>query len=95
MSIRYNPAFEAEVRRSREMTRALEEAAHAVESNAQGLGIRVEGIPGDVALPVDVTDGDGEAFVTITHPSGEAVQAKHGALTKAATQAGLSLQSHA
>lgn len=94
MTIRMNPAFEAELRRSREMEMALEEAAHAVESNVQSLGIRVEGVPGDVALPVEVFDGDeGEAIVAITHPSGGAVQAKHGALTKAAAQAGLSLQS--
>lgn len=78
--------------RSDGMAKGVEEVADAVASNARALGIRVEHIPGDIELPVVVSEYDRvkhAAFVTIAHASGLAVQAKDGALTKAASAAGL------
>lgn len=53
---------------------------------------QVEGIPGDIDIPVRVdvykTDRP-RASVHLAHPSGLAVQAKRGALTRAASAAGL------
>lgn len=75
------------------MQNALDEAGQAVADNVNQMGIRVEGIPGDIALPVEnepgTLNGAAASFVTLAHPSGNAVQAKDGALTKAAAQAGL------
>jgi hypothetical protein len=71
---------------------ATERAAEAVAENVRAQNIKVEGVPGDVDLPVSVqmvqTDRP-HAIVAITHAAGDAVQAKHGALTKAAGEAGL------
>lgn len=67
------------------MKDALREAAEAVKDNVDRMGIRVEGEPGDIALPVEADDDS----VAITHAAGLAVQAKHGALTRAAAEAGL------
>lgn len=81
--------------KSSEVDRATEQAAEAVAANVRAQGIAVEGVPGDVALPVAVTmrtTDRAHANVTITHPSGIAVQAKHGSLTKAAAQAGLDVK---
>lgn len=52
----------------------------------------VEGIPGDIDIPVKVstyTSDRPRASVHLAHPSGLAVQAKNGALTKAAAALGL------
>jgi hypothetical protein len=78
--------------KGREMTAATREAAEVVADNVKAQGHEVEGIPGDIALPVTVSMYETDrahAVVAIAHPSGEAVQAKHGALTKAAAEAGL------
>lgn len=67
-------------------------AAEKVAANVRSQGIMVEGEPGDVALPVEVSTtmtDRAHASVTLAHPAGKAVQAKHGALTKAASAAGL------
>lgn len=81
---------------------AMREAGEAVAANVRAMGIAVDGVPGDVQLPVRVDGPDdtrgfrsfdrAKVRVTITHPSGLAVQAKHGALTKAAAQAGLDVR---
>jgi hypothetical protein len=75
-----------------EVNAAAEAAADAI----RGMGIQVEGSPGTVDLPVEVrttiTDR-AHASVTIAHASGEAVQAKRGALTKGAAAAGLEVRS--
>ena len=85
----------ADLLKSREFRDATEDAAEAVAANVRSQGILVEGVPGDVALPVTVsmyTTDRAHAVVAIAHPSGVAVQAKHGALTKAAAQAGLDVK---
>lgn len=59
--------------------------AEAVAAAVQAAGIRVEGTPGGVALPVTVVTSAGESRarsrVILDHPSGLAVEAKHGVLT--------------
>lgn len=82
------PGALKEIAKSAKMRPALVDAGEAVADNVRAMSIRVEHEPGDIALPVDVSE---DGSVTITHPSGQAVQAKHGALTKAAAEAGLSV----
>jgi hypothetical protein len=83
--VHIRPGAFDEIAKSDGMKDALEEAGEAVKDNVDRMGIRVEHEPGDIALPVEVDEG----FVSIAHPSGLFVQAKHGALTKAAAEAGL------
>lgn len=77
------------------MQAAITEATEAIAENARAMGIKVgdrDGGPREVDMPVEtrqrITDR-AHGSVTITHPAGQAVQAKHGALTKAAAEAGL------
>jgi hypothetical protein len=77
-----------EIAKTRAMQNGLKEAGEAVKDNVERLGIWVEHEPGDIRLPVEVSD---DGSVTITHPSGLAVQSKHGALTKAAAEAALNV----
>lgn len=70
----------------------LERRAQAVARAAESANILVEGIPGDEPLPVKVASGIGRsrahARVTLAHPSGTAVEAKHGLLTRSLDAAG-------
>jgi hypothetical protein len=85
----------ASLLRGREMTGATREAAEAVAENVRSQGIRVgdqDGGASEVDLPVAVSMYETDrahAVVVLEHASGDAVQAKHGALTKAAAEAGL------
>jgi hypothetical protein len=72
--------------------RRAEDAAEVI----RGMGIEVGASDGGgrIPLPVEVVDDpsiEGVALV-LAHPSGEAVQAKYGALTKAAAQVGLTVE---
>lgn len=70
------------------------QVAEEIAGNVRGQGIMVDDVPGTVPLPVEVTTTTTDrahASVAITHPSGTAVQAKHGALTRAASAAGVSV----
>lgn len=82
----------SEILRSEGMKQVTAAAAEAVADNTRAQNIQVEGSPGSVELPVEVkmriTDR-AHGTVTLAHPAGLAVQAKYGALTKAAAQAGL------
>lgn len=92
MAVTLNPAGMAAILSGDGMQRALQEAGEAVAENVRNDHTLVEGEPGELALPVQVdidSDGGLHAAVSIAHPSGEAVQSKHGSLTKAAAQAGL------
>lgn len=77
---------------------AVNAAAEAVARNVRGMNIKVgdrDGGPHEYDLPVRVftsTSDRARATVALAHPAGEAVQAKHGALTKAAAQAGLDVR---
>lgn len=84
-----------EALKSAEARRATAELAERVAENARSSAPDVEGIPGDIALPVTVQTYDTDrarATVWLAHPAGLAVQAKHGTLTKAASAAGLEVK---
>ena len=90
-----------QVAKSSQVRNEVEALAERVADIARGSGVMVEGVPGDTSLPVEVYHGDAQGMrvgrarsaVVLAHPAGEAVQAKHGTLTKAAAQAGLKVQS--
>lgn len=67
------------------MQAMLARKAKAAAGQVEAAGIRVEGTPGSKPLPVavDVTAGAerARARVILDHPSGLAVEAKHGILT--------------
>lgn len=70
----------------------VQSVAEEVAENARAQGVMVDGVPGTTPLPVEVsmtTTDRARANVVLAHPAGIAVQAKHGALTKAAGAAGL------
>ncbi len=83
------------VLKSSAMRRAVEEKANEIADNVKSQGVMVEGEPGDIDIPVTVSVYDTDrarATVWLSHPSGAAVQAKNGVLTRAASQAGLKVK---
>ena len=74
-----------ELLRSEGVQRLLGRKAAAVAEQVEAAGILVDGVPGRVTLPVTVDVGAGmeraRATVTLDHPAGAAVEAKHGILT--------------
>lgn len=80
---------------SPQMRAVVQQATEAVKANVEAQAIRVGDVDGgknEIDLPVSarvVTTDRAHGIVAITHAAGLAVQAKHGALTKAAAQAGL------
>lgn len=95
-NVRLDHSGMAAVAKSAAVRAEVTKLAERVADNVRAQGIRVEGEPGDVSLPVEVTSyttDRARSSVTIKHASGQAVQAKHGALTKAAAQAGLDVKS--
>lgn len=97
MKIKLDPKGLESVATGSDMHNAIDALAEQIADNVRSQGHMVEGEPGDMALPVkvysDLTTTDmrtnrARAAVSLAHPSGQAVQAKHGALTKAAAQAG-------
>jgi len=66
---------------SSEVQAMLEGKAAAVVNAAKGRGILVGGDPGDTPLPVEaISEASGaraKAMVSINHPAGIAVEAKH------------------
>ena len=93
--IRLNSRGLEEVAKRTETREAVNALAEEVADNLRSQGHQVEGVPGDVPLPIKVYEGTTDrarASVQIAHPSGKAVQAKHGALTRAAAEAGLTVR---
>lgn len=97
--IKLNSASLAQILKSARMQAAIAAKAEEVANNVREQGIKVgdrDGGPREHDLPVkvehSVTDRARSAVI-IAHPSGLAVQAKWGALTKAAAQAGLDVRS--
>lgn len=96
--VRLNSPGVAEFLKSAGVRAAIAQAAEAVADNVRAQDIKVgdrDGGKHEVKMPVKVTANTTDrahANVTITHPAGLAVQAKHGALTKAAAQAGLDVK---
>lgn len=99
MAITINQAGLDEIMTGPLMQRALKEAADVVADNVRAQDIKVGDVNGgadEIPLPVEtevfVNGRSAEALVTINHPAGLAVQAKHGSLTKAAAQTGLTVR---
>lgn len=98
MTIRLNHRGIAQILKSPAMAAVVKAAAERVAENVRGMNITVgdvDGGPHEYDLPVTVTmftTDRAHAVVALAHPAGEAVQAKHGALTKAAAQAGLDVR---
>lgn len=98
MTIRLDNKGIAAILRSDAVAAATKRAAESVADGVRAMNIRVgdrDGGPRERELPVTVTMSETDrahANVTLAHPSGTAVQAKHGALTKAAAQAGLDVR---
>lgn len=95
MTVRLNHAGVREALKSPAMKAAIQAAAEAVAAGVRDMNITVGDVDGgkhEIPLPVTVkvvTTDRAHGIVALAHPAGEAVQAKHGALTKAAAQAGL------
>lgn len=98
MTIHLNRAGIAEILKSAPVAAAVKSAAENVAANVRDMDITVGDVDGgkhEIDLPVTVkmvTTDRAHAIVALAHPAGEAVQAKHGALTKAAGQAGLDVR---
>lgn len=88
----------AALMKSAPMTAAVKAASESVAQNVRSQGIRVGdrdggGLERDLPVTVTVVTTDrAHGIVAIAHPAGQAVQAKHGSLTKAAAQAGLDVR---
>jgi hypothetical protein len=97
-SVRLNNRGVEDLLKSAPVDAATKRAAEAVAANVREMEIRVgdkDGGPREYDLPVTVqlvTTDRAHAIVALAHPAGEAVQAKHGALTKAAARAGLDVK---
>lgn len=96
--VRLNHAGMAAILKSGEMQALVNRAAEDIAKNVRDQGIMVgafKGGTGEIPLPVKVsttTTDRAHASVVLAHPAGAAVQAKHGALTKAASAAGLDVK---
>lgn len=84
----------------RSLTAEVKAAAEAVAEGVNSMNITVgdrDGGSHEYDLPVvvrsSVTDR-AKSSVSLAHPAGQSVQAKHGALTKAAAQAGLDVKGY-
>jgi hypothetical protein len=73
--------------RSDGVQQMLGRKAEAVAQAVREAGIRVEGVPGRIPLPVTAIVSRGEtrarALVILDHPSGRAVESKHAVLAGA------------
>src|SRR5690349_21314040 len=93
--VRLNHAGIAALLKSPDLHKLVNDTADRVADNVRSQGIKVgdvDGGPLERELPVRVvpqTTDRARAQVVLAHPAGLAVQAKHGALTKAAAAEGL------
>lgn len=80
LDVRLHSAEMAAMLRSDPVQAAVMAEAEKVAERARSAGILVEGEPGDVVLPVEVTDARtsrARALVSLNHPAGLATEAKH------------------
>jgi hypothetical protein len=87
----------AAILKSGEMHALVDKVAEEIAGNIRDQGIVVGALEGngEIPLPVEVsssTTDRAHASVALAHPAGVAVQAKHGALTKAASAAGVEVR---
>lgn len=83
--------------KSAAMRKMTEDAAEQLAENVRDQGIQVGAFKGSGEIELPVTVGTGttdraDATVILAHPAGIAVQAKHGALTRAASALGLTVK---
>lgn len=93
VNIHLNDAALRRVAESPGMVAQCVTAGRAIADEIRSQGITVGDIDGgkhEIPLPVRVTD---KAVVSLAHPAGIAVQAKHGSLTKGAAALGLEVKS--
>lgn len=91
LELHFNPAMLEQLKRSPELKARTKTTADAIADHVRAMNIQVgdlddNGFENLISIPVDVSD-DNE--VILAHPAGVAVQAKYGALTKAAAEVGL------
>ena len=97
-TVRLNQRGVAALLKSPQMQASVTAAAEKIAANVRDQGIEVgdrDGGKYEIPLPVRVSHDTTDRVrsrVTLAHPAGQAVQAKHGALTKAAKQAGLDVK---
>ncbi len=90
--VRLNRPGVSAVLRSAKTRSVIDALAEKVADNVRGQGLIVTS---GAALPVTVshyTTDRAAAAVVLAHPAGIGMQAKHGALTKAAADAGLEVR---
>jgi hypothetical protein len=98
MTIHFDTSAIGDVLKSPAVRSALKKKADEIAGHVGEQGIRVgafSGGHGPIDLPVRVTTDTTDravAFVTLAHPAGVAAQAKYGALTRAASAAGVSVR---
>ena len=84
--VRLNRRGVREMLNSEGVQGVLRRKAEAVAAQVEAAGIRVDGIPGRIELPVRVTvaagRGRARARVVLNHPAGLAVEAKHAVLVR-------------
>jgi len=84
----------AAILKSTDMHRIVQDATEQIADSVRSQGITVGATEGggEIPLPVQAemtTTDRAHGSVLLAHPAGVAVQAKHGALTKGASAAGL------
>ncbi|QLQ11179.1 MAG: hypothetical protein HZY75_13350 [Nocardioidaceae bacterium] len=88
----------ASILKSAGVASVIQSAAETMKADIEAAGVTVgdrDGGPREIALPVTVTmltTDRAKARVSLAHAAGEAVQVKHGLLTKAAGAAGLDVR---
>jgi len=96
-NVRLDHSGLGEILKSAEMHKLVQDATEKLAENVREQGITVGAMEGsgEIPLPVEAqmtTTDRAHGSVVLAHPAGIAVQAKHGALTKAASQEGLEVK---
>lgn len=92
--VKLNHAGIAAILKSGPMAAAVQAATEQVANEARARVPMVEGIPGDIAPAIEtqmVTTDRAHGIVAIAHPSGLAVEAKHGLLSGSAGGSGMTV----
>lgn len=96
--VHFSPTGLGGILKSAQVRAGVSAMAKKVAGHIEGQGVKVgafSGGQGPIDLPVRVntdTTDRAVAFVVLAHPAGIAVQAKLGALTRAASSAGLTVR---
>jgi hypothetical protein len=96
VEIHLNPGWEERLQHDHAVVEAVAKAAEQIADRVRSQGIKVGDLTADgfeniIDIPVIVGRKGEDPQVLLAHPAGIAVQAKYGALTKAASSCGLSV----